>query len=281
MMTLPQKEDILFFQEHGWWVSPKIIMDETISDLLYAAEKYYAGEKDMPLLINLYNDWDEKKGNVLRQNDYISLQMAEFNMFLRQSVISEIAARLCETLSVRLFHDQMIYKPPQVGALVNTVGWHIDKAYWKTCSSDSMITAWIPLQDCNELNGTLCVIDKSHRWNHTVLRKSFHTNDQDTLEKEFKKNNPGFVTVPLNIEKGQVSFHHCLTIHGSQKNASDQPRLAYAVHFQDHDNRYKKSIDENGGEAIHTNDILCKKDKMGNPDYADLEICPVLWTNQD
>ena len=41
---------------------------------------------------------------------------------------------------------------------------HADHAYWGTCSSQRLLTAWIPFHDVDEESGTLAVLDGSHRW---------------------------------------------------------------------------------------------------------------------
>jgi len=38
-------------------------------------------------------------------------------------------------------------------------------------------------------------------------------------------------TVPMVMKAGQLSFHHCLTIHGSGANRSEAPRRTIAVHL--------------------------------------------------
>jgi ectoine hydroxylase-related dioxygenase (phytanoyl-CoA dioxygenase family) len=46
--------------------------------------------------------------------------------------------------------------------------------------------------------------------------------------------------VPIKLPAGAVSFHHCLTIHGSRPNLSDAPRLSLVVHMQPDGTRYRK-----------------------------------------
>ena len=46
----------------------------------------------------------------------------------------------------------------------NRVPWHMDRHYWQTCTSDRMLTAFIPFHDCDERMGTITMVDGSHRW---------------------------------------------------------------------------------------------------------------------
>ena len=42
--------------------------------------------------------------------------------------------------------------------------WHIDKHYWQTCTSEKMLTAFIPFHDCGEEMGTITMVDGSNNW---------------------------------------------------------------------------------------------------------------------
>jgi ectoine hydroxylase-related dioxygenase (phytanoyl-CoA dioxygenase family) len=274
---LPTEEDIQFYQEHGWWVSPKIVTGEQIADARFGADRYYSGERDAVLLIEAGTDWHPSRGNVLRQNDYVSLQIEELRELVYHPLIARTAAALARTSSVRLFHDQLIYKPPQVSPSVATVGWHTDIAYWKTCSSRNLITAWIPFQPVTADMGPMTVLDGSHRWGGNDRLEFFHEPDLAAIEARIDRGTDELSPVPLLLDVGQVSFHHCRTIHGSRPNVSDRPRIALAVHMQDATNRYAAAVDENGKKLSHLNDFVCRKDGDGDPDYSDPAACPVLW----
>jgi len=49
------------------------------------------------------------------------------------------------------------------------------------------------------------------------------------------------------------------------------------VHLQDDENRYQRVMDSNGRLKVHVNDVLCRKNAIGDPDYSDPSICPTLW----
>lgn len=276
---LPAAQDIAFYAEHGWWTSsPATVPDDVLDAARLGARRHYAGERDQPMLISGgYLDWRPEHGNVIRLSDYVSLQNDDLRRLVLLPVIAEIAARLAGTKSIRLFHDQLICKPAGLAPTESTVGWHIDAAYWQTCSSRDMLTAWIPLQDCDDDVGALSFIDKSHRRSDTEWMRTFGEHDLAALERSFNADGKPINKVALRLKRGQVSFHHCRTIHGSEANRSSKDRLAVAVHFQDHTNHYVSHRDESGRRTVHMNDLLCRKDEKGLPDYSDPAICPVLW----
>ena len=278
---LPSDDDVAFYNEHGWWISPPILSEEEIDNAAYGAERYYMGERDSPLLVETGRDWTEEDGDVLRQNDYVSLQMDELRELVENPILSAIAARLSGASEIRLFHDQLIYKPAGAEPATNIVGWHTDISYWKTCSSTSMLTAWIPFQDLSEDMGPLVVLDRSFRWQGNDELKSFHQSDLAALEQRIETGGDAMEMVPMVMRKGQVSFHHCRTVHASYPNTSHTPRLAFAIHMQDGANHFQVRHDPTTGKtATHINDILVRKDAAGHPDYADEEICPLLWSGE-
>jgi ectoine hydroxylase-related dioxygenase (phytanoyl-CoA dioxygenase family) len=278
---LPTQEDVSFYEEHGWWISPPILAEEEIEEARFGVERYYSGERDSVLLLEAGTDWTEARGNVLRQNDYVSLQIEEFRRLVHHPLIAAAAGKLARTSEIRLFHDQLLYKPPQARPSDTVVGWHTDIAYWKTCSSRNLLTAWIPFQSLTEEMGPMMVLDGSHRWGDNDRLEFFHESDHEKIIARIERHGAEITPIPMILERGQMSFHHCRTIHGSRANGSNQPRIALAVHMQDRANRYVRNIDDKGRPVSHLNDFLCRKDASGNPDYRDEAICPVLWTQDE
>lgn len=275
---LPKDKDIAFYREHGWWISPVILPEELLDDARHGAERHYAGERDAPLpLSGGYLDWTPEQGEMLRLNDYVSLQNDQIRELLYYPMIAATAGLLSGAKVIRLFHDQLVNKPAGLPERDSSVGWHVDAAYWQTATSRSLLTAWIPFQDCDESMGPIAVVDRSHLWPDNEWMKTFNDRDLEKLEQSFRTNGEKVEKIPLTLKKGQVSFHHCRTIHGSMPNRSRKDRLAFAIHLQDETNRYRKHINAAGKETLHINDLLVRRGPDGLPDYSDPEICPVLW----
>lgn len=276
---LPSDADIAFYEEHGYYVSPQIFSDEEIEDALYGVERFYAGERDFHLVgaLKPFEGWRPEHGDVLRVNDYVSLQNQELAALLAGPLLGRIAARLSRSRAVRLWHDQLICKPPASSGAQTAVGWHTDREYWQTCTSSEMLTAWIPFHDCGAGVGPLTVIEGSHKWSREVRLKGFHSGRLEGLAESRAGRGSPPVEVPMYLRKGQVSFHHCRTIHGSPANTGARPRLSLSVHLQDESNRYRAARDEAGEPVWHRNDMLCRR-AGGVPDYTDPDICPLLWS---
>lgn len=265
---LPTDHDVATYHARGYWVSPVILPDAVLDAALRGQERFYAGDVDAPFPGRTrYDDydWTPAHGDGLRKNDYASLMVEELGALVGHPLIGAIAARLSGADGVRLWHDQLLYKPADTGDA--NVGWHADRQYWGTCSSQDMLTAWAPLHDVDEAMGTITFVEGSHRWEGTVEGLDFFTDDFAAQSARLVER-AGDAIVPATMRRGQVSFHHCKTIHGSGANRSDGPRRSVAIHMQPADNHHV-------GVSYHRNDDLVRR-VDGRPDYADPRICPVL-----
>ena len=264
----PTEKDLAFFNQNGWYKSPVIFSDEEIECAVKGAYDFYEGKIDFPMFSKegLADD-DCNEELVIKNNEFVTLQKKELRDLGWHPMIREIAKILTQSSEMRLFADSLICKNPSKTKNTSIVGWHSDKAYWPTCSSDKLITVWIPLQDCTIEMGPLVHIDGSHKWkNEEDLKEFFSFNNQDLNSlQEY-----------LEMKKGSVSFHSCHTIHSSAPNTSNIPRLALAVHLQDDGNFYKESFKENGEKIVIGYDRVCAKDSLGNPDYKDPKIFPII-----
>jgi ectoine hydroxylase-related dioxygenase (phytanoyl-CoA dioxygenase family) len=278
---LPSEADIAFYEEHGWFISKPVISEEVIDLAIAGSQAFYRGERDATLKVDTgYSNWRPEDGDIVRNNEFVSLQKNELRQLAFQPIISAIAAKLARTDEIRLLDDQLVYKPPKSDSLNSAVGWHSDRAYWGTCSSDNLLTAWIPFHDCDEARGPLVVLDKSHQWSGLQDMRHFNDPHLENLEGQFRAEGKKVVKVPMTLKKGQVSFHHCWTIHGSYPNRSDKFRQALAVHLQDRDNRYRPYTNHKGREIHIFDEQLCRKLPNGEPDFSDPQVFPVLWSKR-
>lgn len=287
LALLPSDEDVAFYAEHGWYLSKKLLTDSEVDTLLTASEAFYAGRRDRWLPARPPNlaYWQPSDGDVQRHNDYIHYESAAIGQILRKPLIGAVAARLAGASSIRMFQSTLIYKPPRPNEPSNLVPWHFDSHYWATCTSGSMLTAFIPFHNCDEPMGTITMVDGSHTWKEsggddTTVR---HFADRDRgdldrlLERNADYNNAELRKIPMLIERGRMSFHHCRIYHGSGPNRSGQPRRAISLHLQDGDNQHRGYSLSDGTPVRYNHDYLVRQTPEGTPDYADPEYCPIIW----
>lgn len=277
---LPSPEDVAAYREHGWYIAPNVLSEAVLDDALRGADRHWAGERDWPLSINDgFTDWKPGDPDSLRIGEIIALQNREIRSLVEQPIIGAIAARLAGTRTIRLWESELISKSPPKAASSAPVGWHTDRAYWMTCTSLDMLTAWIPFTDCPIEMGPLMVADGSHKWAGIEELREFQNRDLAGVEDRIKEGHERIDKVSMALERGQMSFHNALTLHASDLNRSDRPRVSLALHLQDESNRYRPYLNERGEPWQVVNDRMCRKDPEGNPDYTDPAVCPVLWTD--
>ncbi len=176
--------------------------------------------------------------------------------------------------TIRLWHDQLHYKPVDAPGLAANVGWHTDRQYWLSCDSDEMLTAWVAFHDVDQASGSVSFLDGSHRWSVDGL--DFFVQDLDLLAETISRQGFTAQVRPTTMRRGQVSFHHCRTVHGSGPNHGSAPRRSLAIHLQPGDNRWRRHLGPDGQPARHGNDRLVRQvDSV--PDYTDPRVCPQLW----
>jgi hypothetical protein len=277
------QEEVDFYQEHGWLKTRSVIADHLIDSTLQGLEQHWTGHRDRVLAGagKGFADWMPGGGDGTRNNEYLSLQNRLVSQLAWSRVVGEIAANAAQVDGIRLFDDQIVYKP---GGQTNAVvGWHVDGDYWGTCSSQKMLTAWIPLHDCPEELGPIVVLDGSHRWSHLLDRSafSFHRTDMELLRGYIEDLGYEFKPVVLEMKRGEFSLHHCRTIHGSYPNRGTRPRIALAVHMQDTGNRYREAFRPDGRPVQLFNDTICGRDAQGFPDYSDDSVFPLMWSRAE
>jgi Phytanoyl-CoA dioxygenase (PhyH) len=275
---LPTETDIEFFEDHGWFISDRIIPDDVIELALVGRDRLYRGERDQNFAdLTQFSNWNSEDGDRLRNDEFVARQIQEFQPLVFYPLLGEIAARLLRSSGIRLFEEQLLTKPPQTPGTVNAIGWHTDLSFCSFSTTEKMIACWIPLQDCTIEMGPLVVLDRSHKWTEYRSLRQFQSQDLDSFTQELEAHGKLVKPVPMAIKRGQVSFHHGWTIHGSYPNHSSQNRVVVAVHLQDANNKFKLVNSPKGEPYRHHLDQFCETLPNGNPDYQDSKIYPIIW----
>lgn len=162
---------------------------------------------------------------------------APFRQLIAHPKIVTGIAQLIGASELRMWHDQIQYKPAQTGG-VNM--WHQDAPYWPILAPMTEVTAWVALDDVDESNGCMSMVPGSHLWGDNI--NFLHTlKSYEDMPESFDGHKIEVIRCP--VEKGSVHFHHALTWHGSHANTSGRPRRAIALHYMSGDTRYVASGD--------------------------------------
>ena len=136
--------------------------------------------------------------------------------------ICAMAGALIEADTVRLWHDQALYKqtagkPTQA---------HQDSPYWPIAEDHKTVTAWIPLMDVNRETGCMGYVPGSHLGTRQFV--DIFAGDEATAPQI--EDQAVFVEAAL----GDVLFHHGRTMHMALPNRTSATRRAYtAIYFAD------------------------------------------------
>jgi ectoine hydroxylase-related dioxygenase (phytanoyl-CoA dioxygenase family) len=258
MLTPAQVEQ---FRCDGFLLGPCVLDDAQVDGLRDELTRVIRDQDraDLPqpvLLRNLPGDAEHPVWQVVN----IWEASEPFRALVHHPTITEEAAQLTAARELRLWHDQIQYKPAGTGG-VNM--WHQDSPYWPPLyPKDQQLTAWVALDDVDEANGCMSMVSGSHRWGDQVA--FLHTlEDFDDMPREFQGHAIEVRRCP--VRKGQVHYHHALTWHGSHANTSARPRRAVAMHFMTQDTRVdaskdhvmKRFIESNDGEPVRGEHFPC------------------------
>lgn len=151
--------------------------------------------------------------------------------------LTELSADLLETDVLRVWHDQVQYKPASGGGIND---WHQDWPYWPVLDRPNQVTAWVALDEVAEDNGCMSMVPGSHQWGNQIdfihdwkKREGY---DYEVLPASFEGH--GIEKVLCPVPQGHVHFHHPLTWHGSHANKSGRPRRAIGIHYMGDQTRY-------------------------------------------
>ncbi|MBP1990126.1 phytanoyl-CoA dioxygenase family protein [Paenibacillus eucommiae] len=251
------------FELNGFLKGDVVLGDDEVARLQEELELVMTGNSVKKPVLNhnmaegkLYDDMKMTVNEKVVQ--IVNIWMASDVYFQHAShpVICEEIAQLCKTDTVRIWHDQIQYKPPLSGG---PTGWHQDHPLWPIIQPADLVSAWVALDDAVIENGCMWMVPGSHKWgNHQKYLGQ--TADFKPVHKDPSLLPEGAVVeaIPFEIKKGQVGYHHSLTWHGSPHNRSDMKRRAIAVHYMPGHTRYEPAaghamlsyVDVNPGDIL-------------------------------
>ena len=218
-------EQVEFFNENGYLQGIRLLDDKQIDVLREELDKIINPAHPAHHLFYEYNSNESSDPNEILFHALGAWRLSPAFHDLLWNPPFVVAASQLLGGAVRFWHDQLFVKPARHGGVVI---WHQDYSYWTRTKPLAHLTCWIGLDDSTLDNGCLHYIPRSHRWN-LLPRKNFASNMnviKNALTEEQKQE---FKPVPIELKKGECSFHHPLMMHGSYANNSDKPRRAAVI----------------------------------------------------
>ncbi|RYG26488.1 phytanoyl-CoA dioxygenase family protein [bacterium] len=231
MLTAEQVEK---FRRDGFLLGPQVLSEAEIQELQEETLRVIADREDaskpQPVLChNMTNNPDKAVWQIVD----IYRASEPFRRLVENPTIAEEIAQLSGGQEIRLWHDQIQYKPAAIGGANH---WHQDAPYWPPLTpKDAQVTAWVALDDVDDENGCMRMVPGSHLWG-THIRWLEALENFDAMPSTFGGQPIEVKVCP--VRRGQVHYHHSLTWHGSGANRSGRPRRAIALHYMTERTRY-------------------------------------------
>lgn len=135
--------------------------------------------------------------------------------------LARVAAELLGVPSVRLYHDQALFKPSGAAR----TPWHQDRYYWPL-DTDATVTMWLPLVDVDEEMGPMVFASGSHR--ASDLGDLMISEDTDRrLATTVAERGWSIASDP--VRAGDATFHLGGTLHSAGANRSSRTREVLTV----------------------------------------------------
>lgn len=244
MLNAAQVEE---FDRNGFLKGDVVLTDSEVDVLREELELVMEGKTDRKPVLNhnMKEAGSPYDGMKIIVNEkviqIVNIWMASdaFLQHASHARICEEIAQLCRTDTLRIWHDQVQYKPPVTGG---ATAWHQDHPLWPIIQPADLVSAWVALDDATIENGCMWMVPGSHKWgNHQKYLSSDAAFMPIHKQPELLPEGALVKAVPFEIKKGQVGYHHSLTWHGSPHNRSEKKRRAIAVHYMPGHTRYEPS----------------------------------------
>jgi ectoine hydroxylase-related dioxygenase (phytanoyl-CoA dioxygenase family) len=224
---------VKYFSENGF-IKIKNIFDATVIDYMNIVIS-----KEVDRLNNQQIPLEERDtyGKAFLQIMNLWTHTSAVKDIVFSKKIAQIATGLMQTMGVRLYHDQALFKEPKGGH----TPWHADQYYWPL-DTENTVTAWIPLQATPLNYGPLEFSAGSNQL--TAGRdKQISDESQAFLEAELKRHAFNHVVEPFDV--GEISFHRGWLYHRAGPNVSGNMRKVMTMIYMDKDTVLKTPENHN------------------------------------
>jgi len=216
-----------FYKKHGWVIVKngldKKIISQIKQDLNYISNSLYG--KSFEATISYLNNKNKKKlyefhklANKLVSTSFLNLKInGIFNKILNNKKPSFYIGA---TFFLNLIKDKRL-----------VYNYHQESPYMKGIKDVTSIHFPI-FRKTNFKNGTMSVLDKSHKISHVPYKKIIKKNSYtDLIPKNIKTIIKKYDEVFINLNVGDIILFHKDLIHKSNFNKSNKPRVCFVGRF--------------------------------------------------
>jgi ectoine hydroxylase-related dioxygenase (phytanoyl-CoA dioxygenase family) len=202
------------FQSGGFLIVEDMFQDAELDQMREHVARLLRGETGMPSQEIVYEPESDppRIRNVFRMHSYL-------DYFQKLASHPRMAGLMADLLGrpSRLYSSMIFAKPARVGTVVP---WHQDMPYWPFAPAE-MASAWIALDDTWIENGCVRFLKGSHLLGVLQHEPSGVTGNSLSVCGQAI---PALPEVAVEVPRGACVIHHCLTVHRSEPNTSEQDR---------------------------------------------------------
>lgn len=157
---------------------------------------------------------------------------APLDAFARDPRFGALVANALGASRVQLLQDSLLYKPAHDGGPVE---WHQDHTYVGYLTPPRVVSLRIALLPEDTHNGCMRVVDGSHAWGPVGDVRALRESRVDSIAAGLSDMQRAALAAARSLElaAGDISIHHCLTLHGSAPNHSGRARRTIILRMFD------------------------------------------------
>ena len=246
----------------------QLVSKEAAADLLTRLDDLIAGSDDR---------WTTNRlGGFSDRN--LWPQMPWMRAFCADSELPEVAAKLMDSTSARLFFDHTFIRDAGTD---HRTPWHQDRPYWPF-QGHQIASVWVALTACGPSSSGLRFIKGSHAWGKVFRPIAFgktsgsaqFLDKNDDLEEmpDFDQAGSGWEILEWDMQPGDAIVFGAEAIHGSAGNADEGRRAAISVRYVGDDARWDPRP---GTDPIVTAEQVSIE--PGDPPHDDTHF-PLVWS---
>ena len=184
-----------------------------------------------PIIEEISESWGYEKRPMEERETYGKAFLQVHNVWQKSMLCREIvfakrfahaASRLLGVESVRIYHDQTLFKEPGGGH----TPWHQDQTYWPL-EAGTTVTMWLPLAEVTNEVGSMYFVSGSHEMGEFGAG-GISDASHDKIQKWIDSNGH----IPFThgaMALGDATFHSGFTLHSAKPNPTKETRPVLTV----------------------------------------------------
>ena len=257
------QEQIDFFQENGYVKFGRVLDSDGVKAMRAGLDaiielELAEGDESSPEFKYGHDRREDRlnrgSGHPRAIHQYVNMWKREphYEAAIHHPLIAGTVRALLDTPEVRLWHDQVISKPPHDNG---HFAFHHDFFFWPL-SPPNIVSCWLALDDATVDSGCMHVMPKSHKDERFSIAAKAAADAAAAKAREDGRELPPDQWaerreldishgVPVELKAGECMFHHCLNFHGTPANVTEGQRRAFVMIFMAQDVCYNNTQSPN------------------------------------